>query len=603
MNELIDAFRQAPEVSAADVHFADLMHRLDGRGEPLVWLAAAMASQATGEGHVCLDLEARAGEPFAVDGQPPLTLPALETFRERLESSPVVGRPGDFRPLILVDDGRLYLQRYWTYEQDLARALRDRAAAVPEGLDEARLKAGLARLFAHNDDQETDWQRVAAAVALLGRFAVISGGPGTGKTSTVVRLLALILEQSGGYPPRIALAAPTGKAAARMQESIRNALEGLPVDEDVREAMPDEARTLHRLLGVRPHSLQFRHHRDNPLPVDVLIVDEASMVDISMMARLVDALPPEARLILLGDRDQLASVEAGAVLSELGQGGERFSDPMTAALSAVTGMAVPAEPGEGIDDCVVQLQHSYRFGADSGIGRLARAINAGDGEAAWGALTGEADDVRWMDSHGSPCAAVAEAAVNGYRPCLEAMRDGAPAEAVLAAFEQYRVLTALRRGGAGVEALNGCIETALARAGLIRPRGRDYPGRPVMILHNDPVTRLYNGDVGLMLPDEEGVLWACFPSTEGVRRLHPAQLSAHESVFAMTVHKSQGSEFDAVLFVLPPENTPLLARELLYTGVTRARKEAVLLGERGALEAGCRRRVRREGGLARALRG
>ena len=601
MNELMDALRQSQILSPADIHFADLMRRLDGCDEPLVWLAAALASQAVGEGHVCLDLASRAGTQLELD--PPLALPALEPWKERLEQSPVVGRPGEFRPLILCDDGRLYLQRYWAYEQDLAQALRERAEDEPEGLDRERLQAGLARLFAHNDDQDTDWQRIAAAVALLKRFAVISGGPGTGKTSTVVRLLALLLEQTGEHPPRIAMAAPTGKAAARMQESIRGALETLPVEESVRQAMPDEARTLHRLLGVRPHSLKFRHHRENPLPVDVLIVDEASMVDISMMARLVDALPPRARLILLGDRDQLASVEAGAVLAELGQGGERFSEAMARDLVEVTGMTIPDAPGEGIDDCVVQLQRSYRFGADSGIGQLARAVNAGNGRAAWEALTGAAADVGWLENPGGPCAAVAEAAVAGYRPYLEAMDRGAPAEEVLAAFEGYRVLTALRRGEAGVERLNACIETGLARAGLIRPRGRDYPGRPVMISHNDPVTGLYNGDVGLLLPDGEGALWACFPSSQGVRRLHPAQLPAHESVFAMTVHKSQGSEFASVLFVLPPGDSPLLARELIYTGITRAKKQVMMLGERGALETGCRRRVQRDGGLAEALRG
>lgn len=608
MTDLMLTLKQAGELTAADSHFADLMQRLDGGDNAALWLAAALASRATGEGHVCLDLGAEAARPLSLEGRVVASLPGLGAWRDALRASAVVGSPGDFRPLILTDDDRLYLQRYWQYEQNLAVALRRRANADSPELDLVRLGEGLARLFARNDGQQPDWQRLAAAVALLKPFSVISGGPGTGKTATVVRLLALLLEQAGDQPLHIALAAPTGKAAARMQEAIRNALQDLPVADGLRERIPAEASTLHRLLGVRPHSLRFRHHRDNPLPLDVLIVDEASMVDLSLMARLVDALPPTARLILLGDRDQLASVEAGAVLAELGQGGERFSPAMQARLENATGMALPAQPGAGIDDCVVQLQRSYRFDEHSGIGHLARAVNAGDGAAAMHWLQAGLADVDWLESPQPLGAELRERVLAGYRPYLEAMRAGESPQAVLAAFERFRVLAALRRGEAGVERLNAAIEAMLTQAGLIRPAGGlaggHYAGQPLMIRHNDPATRLYNGDVGLLLPDTEagGELRAFFAEGEGVRRLRPAQLPAHELVYAMTVHKSQGSEFDAVLMVLPPAETPLLTRELLYTGITRARKRVALLGEARAVAQGCSRQVQREGGLGKALR-
>ncbi|MDX1656313.1 MAG: AAA family ATPase, partial [Candidatus Competibacteraceae bacterium] len=295
-----------------EVHFARLMERLDGRGDPALVLGAVLTSHLTASGHVCADLRELAGRlVLEAEGAEPLLAPDLPHWIARLRDSPVVGAAGEFKPLVLDPVGRLYLHRYWDYERQLAQGLRARARER-DGVDEARLKADLTTLFAQ---PAFDWQRVAAATAVLQRLVVISGGPGTGKTTTVTRILALLLSQDPQL--RIQLAAPTGKAAGRMQEAIRQAKDRLPLAPGLRTAIPEQAATLHRLLGWRPGAAGLRHGPDNPLALDVLVVDEASMVDLALMTRLLGALPPGARLILLGDKDQLASVEAGAVLADI----------------------------------------------------------------------------------------------------------------------------------------------------------------------------------------------------------------------------------------------------------------------------------------------
>jgi exodeoxyribonuclease V alpha subunit len=521
---------------------------------------------------------------------------SAEAWSKRLREFAVVGAPGEFKPLILDDANRLYLHRYWRYEEELSEALLSRSA--PAVFDHARLKAGLARLFPGSDPQVTDWQQIAALAAVTRRFCVISGGPGTGKTSTVVKVLALLLEQMAQGDCRIALAAPTGKAAARLKESI---LGGISHAEEVRELIPEDVFTIHRLLGYLKGSCSFRHNRDNPLPYDLVIVDEASMVSLPLMAKLVDALRQDTRLILLGDRDQLASVEAGAVLGDICNSGALlgFSPEFVQLARELTGHELQTQHSAGaLGDAVVQLQKSYRFSAASGIGRVGTLVNDGQGAAALAAFLDEGfpDLTLSTTAPASELAEVlAERILSGYGAYLE---QDSPAEA-FATFGEFRILCAMRTGPYGVEALNRLVEERLSRAGLIKPGGRWYAGQPVMITRNDYNLGLFNGDIGLILPDPDsgGELRAFFPGGSGMRRVLPLRLPEHESAFAMTVHKSQGSEFDRVLLVLPDRDAPLLTRELIYTALTRAKKSVEMMATNDLFITAVSRRIERRSGL------
>jgi exodeoxyribonuclease V alpha subunit len=581
-----------------DRQFARFICRQAGSNDPHLEGAAALLSRGVVSGDVCLDLAAALTESDA----PRFGIKDLDTWVERLRLSSVVGDPGEFAPLILDRANRLYLHRYWRYEDELAASLLQRGAAAP--FERELLKKGLARLFPERGDAEPDWQRVAAAAALTRRFCVISGGPGTGKTSTVVKVLALLLEQHKGERFRIALAAPTGKAAARLKESI---LAGVDCAPEVAATIPEEVSTIHRLLGFVKGSSRFRHHRENPLPYDLVIVDEASMVSLPLMAKLVDALRGETRLILLGDRDQLASVEAGAVLGDICDtgGSHGFSAAFADLAAGLSGDRLPLQDaGTALGDAVVLLKKSYRFAASSGIGVVAALVNAGDGEQALAASRRE--EYGDISLEATPAAsALAEALARkilaGYRPYLS---EAAPEEA-FARFSEFRILCAMRSGPFGVEALNRLVQEELAQAGLIDPQGRWYAGEPVLITRNDYNLGLFNGDIGLILPDPEsgGELRAFFPTGSGMRKVLPLRLPEHEKAFAMTVHKSQGSEFDRVLLVLPDRDAPVLTRELLYTGITRGKKSVEILGEDGIFLGAVARRIVRRSGLREKLWG
>ncbi len=599
--ERLDGFRDRGALSDLDVQFARFMARIGGSDADEIVLAAALTSQRVDRGHVCADLAALAGRVVlpAEDDDPeagaPVLAPSLARWRAALEQSPLVGPD---RPLMLDERGRLYLQRYWRYERALAEAIRARATRV-HAIDEARLRADAARLFPSTGEQGPDLQRVAAVAAALRSLSVVSGGPGTGKTTTVVRMLALLASQSA-EPLRIGLAAPTGKAAARMQEAIRAARASLPVDEAIRARIPDDARTIHRLLGARPESASFRHGPANPLPLDVLVVDEASMVDLALMARIVGALPDAARLVLLGDRDQLASVEAGAVLGDLCGPAPGFSDAFRARIEGLVGSSLPAGAREGtpLADCVVLLSRSYRFAGDSDIGRLADAVNRGDAERARALLDAAGTpDVSRADG---PDRELVATAVAGYREYLARVAAVAPPAEIFAAFRGFRVLCAHRRGPRGAETLNRLVVERLGA------HGEWYAGRPVLVTENDYALRLFNGDVGIALPDPDagGRLRVFFEGEAGtLRRIPPLRLPPHETTYAMTIHKSQGSEFDRVVLVLPPEDSRLLTRELLYTAITRARSSVLMWGDDLVVRAAVERRLVRSSGLRDALWG
>jgi exodeoxyribonuclease V alpha subunit len=645
-------------------------------------LAAALASHQLGRGHACLDLAAALDDPGGTLALPPpqpvpegvhpeapeSLLRGLDAaaWQAALHCPPLVGEGEGSTPLVL-DRGRLYLRRYWAHERSVRDALQRRLDAPPR-LPPARwgaLRAALDALFPPLTPQApTDWQRLACALAARGDFAVITGGPGTGKTTTVVRLLAVLQALALGpggedRPWRIRLAAPTGKAAARLNESIAGAVRGLRLDllpraDEIRAAIPTEVVTVHRLLGSRPDSRHFRHDEAHPLPVDLLVIDEASMVDLELMAAVVRALSQDARLVLLGDKDQLASVEAGAVLGDLCRRADAgHYDPVTADwLSDVAGQRPDAslvDPAGSVwDQAIVMLRHSHRFDAASGIGRLARAVNEGDlaalrrvqedapvdvamhraddGDAVWRSLVEEGGR-RAFPAHGegrvrardgsplAPPAALRDLfdVLHAGRPAADAPQGAFDdwARAVLRAQAGCQILCALREGPWGVEGLNRRIEGLLAARGLITPGSVWYLGRPVMVTRNDHGLGLMNGDLGvtLALPAREGgddrpVLRVAFPAGDGgpgVRWVLPSRLQSVETVYAMTVHKSQGSEFAHAVLVLPPSGNPVLTRELVYTGITRARDwfSLVLAGPRGpaVLEEAVRRRVRRDGAL------
>jgi exodeoxyribonuclease V alpha subunit len=599
-----------------------------GTASPAVLLAALVLTEMEGQGHSCLplaDLAAGPGELLGwPDGQWPLLAAACaplpknaKGWRTELAACDVVWQAGEFdygQPLVL-DGDRLYLRRYWSHEMVVAKAIRARAQAQ-RAVDAHNVRRWLEVLFASNRAAETpDWQKLACAIALRGSVAVITGGPGTGKTYTVARLLALLLATAGADAGRrrIALAAPTGKAAARLKQSIDKALGDLAArvgDElPLRElaARMGAARTLHSLLGARPDSRAFAHHAGNPLDVDVLIVDEASMVHLEMMAALLDALPAGATLILLGDKDQLASVEAGAVLGDLchdAQAGNYSASTLAYALAA-SGEAIPeqyARDGSPLAQQTVMLRHSRRFGGP--IGQLALAVNAGDSERAESVLRAGEAAVRWIDN--AQAQQVLALAANGYRGYLELLAQGpggdheAWVRAVLQRFESFRILCAVREGEWGVAGLNTAIEERLEAARLLRRGGEWYVGRPVMVTRNDYGTKVFNGDIGLTLadPDRPGSLRVYFLEGDQVRSVLATRLRDVETAFAMTVHKSQGSEFRHTVLVLPQDRGGTVTRELVYTGITRASEEFTLITPSGAgLAQAIARRTHRASGL------
>ncbi|GGO81198.1 RecBCD enzyme subunit RecD [Marinobacterium nitratireducens] len=610
--EILTQLRQAVVpggLRSLDVQFARFLHHSGGCRDARVLLLAALTSFELGRGNVCLPLSSVTD---LIEGLPPEAADRLRPWLARdgldaCSADGVVLGCGEAETPLVLDRERLYLYRYWRFECDLAAFLLQRCEPVPLQRDPVR--NSLARLFPVTGD-EPDWQQVAAAVAVSRRFAVISGGPGTGKTTTVIKLLALHIEQqlADGRRPRIRLAAPTGKAAARMAESIAAARGRLELAPEVAAQIPDEASTLHRLLGVVPGSRRFRHDSANPLHLDLLVVDEASMVDLPLMARLMAALPEHARLILIGDRDQLASVEAGSVLGDIcsWSGELRYGVAQSEYLQEVCALNAAALADAGappIADALAQLRTSYRFGADSGIGRLARAVNAGDVSGSARVWAGGFGDVVWHRLGEGHYQALIDRCVAGYRDYLASLAAGQSPATVLGAFGRFQLLSALRQGRYGVSGLNERIERGLADAGLIRPAGVWYPGRPVIVTRNDRALELFNGDIGIAMPNADGELRVWFDQGGAPRPVLPSRMPEHETVYAMTVHKSQGSEFDQVLLLLPPEDAPVLTRELLYTGITRARKGFELYAREAQLKQMITRRTERASGLAARLWG
>ena len=616
-----------------DAALARFVAEIAPSADGCVLLATALLAQLEGQGHTCVAID-----DLLIPGAPILRWTDEQAVSLRVVMNLLPGGRSrwiaalgqcdavhvdaggfDFeggQPLVL-RGGRLYLRRYWQHERRIATAVRTRAA--PLVVDEPAARRWLDRLFAAPPpDDPIDWQKVACAIALRGRLSIVTGGPGTGKTWTAARFLALLCAMSAAPGDlRVALAAPTGKAAARLKQSIDVALSALQARVGVTTSLQDfasrigPARTLHGLLGTRPGTRRFRHDAGHPLEFDVVIVDEASMVHVEMMSALLATLPIDARVLLLGDKDQLASVEAGAVLAELCRGADlaRYSIDTARYIDAVADVRLPDDrprdtAGPGLVQQIVTLRRSQRF--DAGIGRLAAAVNAGDAAAAERLLDGASDATTSWLVPASPRAIVDLARI-GYAPCIAAIRRGpgldhpAWVRAVLAAYDAFRILCAVRDGEWGVVGINEAVEALFVEGRAPKSSGDWYEGRPVMVTRNDYGLGVYNGDLGIVLraSRDDPSLRAWFMDGDLVRSIGVARLAHVETAFAMTVHKSQGSEFDHTVLVLPPEASPIATRELVYTGITRARAALTLVSSRReALAEAIASTARRSSGLA-----
>ena len=601
-----------------DLHFARFILRFCVDPDPDIFLAAALTSRASASGDICLNLDS-VSETMLLEeqaGHGPVFCPPSVKWRQQLKAHTAVGKPGDRCPLILDDHNRLYLYRYWQYETKLSSAIHDRVTGELSDFSPGKVKACLDRLFPAGDGG-VDYQKIAAVTALLKRFSVITGGPGSGKTHAIAGILALILECTGRDKLDISLAAPTGKAAARLGQSILQAKKHLDCSRSLKDGIPGEVFTIHRLLKPIPGTPYFRYNSDNLLPADVVVVDEASMVDLALMSKLLQALAPDARLLIVGDKDQLASVEAGSVLGDIcdRQTVHGYSKDFITHIEALTGTSrqyftQTSAKCPGLQDCIGVLQKSYRFSSQSGIGAISRAINLGDIEKSMALLKNPLETaVSWSEisSQNKLSSQLAPIIIDGYRKYLT-IKDPMLA---MDAFNEFKILCALKIGPFGVKAVNHLAEQVLIRENLIgdHPAGSHpwYRGRPVMITRNDYSLGLYNGDIGITLPDPDASddqLHVYFQDAAGgVRRFLPHRLPEHETVYAMTVHKSQGSEFDHVILILPDMDYPLMTRELIYTGLTRARQTVSIWGTEPVLTTAISRKIERSSGLREALWG
>jgi exodeoxyribonuclease V alpha subunit len=611
-------FNAAGLLVPSDVHVALRLTDLAGEHDDALRLGVAFAVRAPRLGHVCVDLESVRGTASSetdtemdVDGLP---WPDPARWARVMADSPLVGED---RPLHL-SGMQLYLNRLWVDQCLVASDLLARAGEPVHDVEDGLLAEGLARLF--RDDADPDHlQPIAAAAAVRSAVSVIAGGPGTGKTTTVARVLALLDEQAlaaGRPPPRCVLAAPTGKAGARLEEAVRNEAADLSIGDATRQRLLAlRGTTIHRLLGFNPaNRTRFRHNRENQLPHDVIVVDETSMVALSLMARLLEAIRLGARIVLVGDPEQLASVEAGAVLGDIvgpASRAPRMGAAMRTRIAEDTCYEVPAS-GAGVEhsvigDGIVVLRYVHRHGG--AIAQLARAVQHGDADAAMEVLARGETNVRWIDHAAADLTRtegrdeIYSGAVQSGRAVIEAATAGR-ADAALTALNGFRVLCAHRRGAEGVEGWTRQIEGwLLQEVDGFSTGPRWYVGQPLIITENDYSLGLYNGDIGVVVSDGDGRMLAAFERGGEVVTVSPTRLAAVDTVYAMTVHKSQGSQFHTVAFIVPAEGSRLLTRELLYTAVTRAQERLVLVGAEGPIRAAIERPISRASGLRPALWG
>ena len=604
---LLDVFNQAGVLDPIDIHSALTIGRSLGEVDTSVLLAAALTVRATRLRHVCIDLAA-ARSSVSIDGLPADLVDALPwpepgVWLSAVRASPLVGAGSPDRPLV-VNGPLVYLERYWAYEASVLANLKRRLASAPRSVP--NLPETLRDLF----PEDGSLQRLAAAMAATTRLTVIAGGPGTGKTYTVARMIGLLYEnahRSGSRAPVIGVAAPTGKAATRLTDQIRSFALSLEEPSAIRERLETlEASTLHRLLGSSFTRGRFRHSASDPLPHDTVIVDEMSMVSLPMIAKLLDAVHPEARVVLVGDPNQLNSIEAGTVLSDLvGPSAEELTIGAAerVRLAAIIGDDLPGvDRRGGMGDHVVTLDRVFRFDRQSPIADLAGAIRRGDADTAMAVLSSARAGVRWFDTTDQAIEDITEIVDDliGQAASLIDLGEGGDSQGALAQLQRLALLCAHRRGEVGVEHWIPWIERQARPGHSGWTRDPWYPGRPVMVTKTDYRLGVFNGDIGVTVRDGDRASVA-FSVSQGVRLIGPSQLPSTETAYAMTIHKSQGSQFERVIVLVPGEESRLLTRELLYTGVTRAKSDVTVVGTETAIRAAIARQVNRSSGLGQAL--
>ncbi|VFP80741.1 exodeoxyribonuclease V subunit alpha [Candidatus Erwinia haradaeae] len=603
LSELLYIAQKRGLLHPLDLHFARV---ISGEDAPLLMFFAALVSRNTREGHVCLLLDKLRFEVFFSGMHQDLaqmiwmSVGAPENITDILLKHSAVSDGKLPAPLVL-DRERLYLYRMWCNEIVIAKFIQDKNSSF--SIDERKTRKILDRYFGQD---ACDLQKISAAVALTRQIAIISGGPGTGKTTTVAKFLASFIELSL-KPQCIKVVSPTGKSALKLSEALGNAIKRLKASDYILSSFPRDAVTLHRLLDIIPNSQYFRFSAENPLRLDLLVIDEASMIDLSMMSRLITALPHHARVLLLGDRDQLTSIEAGSVFSDLCCHAENYySSTRAEQLFRLTGCKLSkqvAKQNNLIGDMICVLTKSYRFKRSSGIGQLALAVNNGQVQCTEKILNGTFSDVcRIAIRCKTDYKRLIESCADGYRTYLSLLHAGAKPYQVLTAFRCFQVLCAVHNGLFGVIELNKHIENMLRQVGLIS-KGPSviqewYIGRPVMIMSNDQDMKLFNGEVGIAMEDYDHEMKVWFLLSDGsITAVQTCFLPSHDTAFAMTIHKSQGSEFDHAIVILPNQIIPVLTRQLVYTAITRAKRKLTIYSKKLIFESAVRSCVSRQSGL------
>lgn len=602
---ILNMLRTKKVLSASDIFFSSLICGLCNENSEITASIYALSAQQTGMGHICLDLES--DHFMNLLEETGMKHVKIQEIKKCLDESKAVGSAKDGLPFIYAGDRFVYLKKFWDYQDIINNYVKSGPAKNP---DPDHLRAIIPLYFKKNT-AHYDWQKGAALVAATNRFCLITGGPGTGKTTTAARIIAILtelMEKESNQKPKILLAAPTGKAAARLSSAMTDAMNKMEAMKGKKCFSQHQAVTVHRLLGLGYASSEPRYNKENLFPADIVLVDEASMLDISMMAKIMGAMPEKAKLIIMGDKDQLSSVEPGAVLADICEAGppKKFSRKISPILE-IDGSFPDITPVDehGFFDCVVELDKSYRFSEKSGIGTLAEAIKKCDAQKAIDIIKKkEHKDISWIrpDTKTNLKTIIEEKLMDGIFGLFSAKTP----EKALDAMDDFKILCAVREGPWGVEGINRLVREILQERKKVPVKGDWYHLRPIMIKSNDYQLGLYNGDTGIVFSEtgDEKNLKVYFKAPEtGVRSFHPARLGAHDTVYATTVHKSQGSEFDRVVLVLPDKLTKVLSMELAYTAVTRAKKEFILIAEEEIFKRAVSEKAIRTSGLCQRLLG